>query len=314
MLNVRWIKTMWDVITNNGPIILTGAIGSIVATVIVLLTRLVFYKLKDHFPAHSLFGGIVDSDSPCLVFTLRLTDMKQEGKFLSPLPQYAVASSQPKFEPRQLTPWVTSTSETQSVAHILNVLGRVGRTDNIELVYVDQTFDRWDAPMFILGGSWKARRSFETCNPIFSFRNGVFILEPTEESYQPKTSDHDIGILQKMINPTTSLPVWVAMGWRGAGTVAATYALSRWWKEIGILYGGRDFGILLGMNDRDGWQQCSIVRMYPEPKFYKKLLHPVAWKKVSKAISGASVIKDNKQKNRTKDSTRWLRAGFFTTV
>ena len=94
-----------------------------------------------------------------------------------------------------------------------------------------------------------------------------------------------------MINPATGLPVWVAMGWRGAGTIAATCALSRWWKEIGILYGSRRFGMLLGMNDKDGWQQCRIVRIYPEPKCYKKFLHPVAWKRISNAMSNASVIK-----------------------
>ena len=282
---------MWDLIIINRSIILIGAIGSIVATVIVLVTRLIFYKIRDFFPAHSLFRGIVDSESPCLVFALRLTDMKKEGKFLSPLPKYAVVSTQPEFDTRQLTPWVTSTSEMQSVAHILNVLGRVGRTDKIEIVYVDQAFDRWDAPMFILGGSWKAVRSFDTCKPIFSYRNEKFILEHTREIYQPRTNDHDLGLLQKMINPTKGLPVWIAMGWRGAGTVAATYALSRWWKELGILYGKREFGILLGMNDKDGWQQCNIVRMYPEPKFYKKLFHPIAWKKMSNAISDTSVIK-----------------------
>ncbi len=282
---------MWDLITNNGTLIIIGAVGSIFATIIVLITRLIFYKVIDFFPAHSLFRGIVDTNSPCLVFALRLTDMKQEGKFLSPLPKYAVASSQENFEPRQLTPWVTSTSETQSVAHILNVLGRVGKTENVQLVYVDQAYDRWDAPMFILGGSWKSRRSFETCRPIFSYRDGKFVLEPTKESYQPRTNDHDIGILQKMINPATGLPVWVAMGWRGAGTEAATYVLSKFWKEIGILYGSRKFGILIGMNDMDGWQQCSIVRMHPEPKIYTKLLHFIAWKKISNAISDESVLK-----------------------
>jgi len=90
------------------------------------------------------------------------------------------------------------------------------------------------------------------------------------------------------------------MGWRGAGTVAATFALSRWWKEIAILYGSRHFGILLGMNDKDGWQQCSIVRMYPEPKFYKKFLHPVAWEKMSNAISDVSVIKTEETTERTR--------------
>lgn len=276
---------------NNWQLILIGVVGSITATIITLITRLLFYRIRSFFPAHSLFKGIIDSNSPCLVFTLRLTDIKKEGKFLTPIPKYAVASRQEEYELRQLTPWVTSTSEAQSIAHILNVLGRVGRTDNIQLVYVDQDFDKWDAPMFILGGSWKATRSFETCRPFFSFREDRFILEQAKESYQPKTNDHDIGILQKMINPATNLPVWVAMGWRGAGTVAATFALSRWWKEIGFLYGSRPFGILLGMNDKDGWQQCRIVRMYPDPKWYKKFLHFVAWRKILNAISNISVNK-----------------------
>ena len=272
---------MWDKI-------LIGTAGSIIATVTVLYTRLVFYRIRDLFPARALFSGIAGSDSPCLVFVLRMTDLQQQGTFLSPLPRFAIASPQPQFERRQLTPWVTSTSEIQSVAHILNVLGRAGRTDNIQILFVDQDFDKWDSPMFILGGSWKATRSFETCEPYFSFRNNGFILEPTQESFRPRTNDHDIGILQKMINPATNLPVWVAMGWRGAGTNAATCALSRWWKEFGILYGSRRFGILLEMNDRDGWQQCRILRIYPEIRWYTKILHPVAWKRISRAMSESS--------------------------
>jgi hypothetical protein len=218
------------------------------------------------------------------VFTLRLTDLEQKGKFLAPLPQYAVASSQASKEYRQLTPWVTSTSETQSVAHILNVLGRAGKSENVQLVYVDQDFDKWDAPMFILGGSWKAARAFETCNPYFIFQDDKFTLRPSGETYQPKSNDHDLGLLQKMINPSTGLPVWVVMGWRGAGTVAASYALARWWKELGSLYGRKPFGVLLEMNDRDGWQQCRVLRFHPHVRWYRKLLHPIAWRTFSRLL------------------------------
>lgn len=264
--------------------IIIGAAGSIVATVFVLLTRLAFYKLRDTFPARALFNGIVGSDRPCLVFALRLTDLEQKGQFLAPLPRYAVATQQPLAECRQLTPWVTSTSETQSVAYILNVLGRAGKSENVQLVYVDQDFDKWDAPMFILGGSWKATRAFETCNPYFVFQENRFSLRPCGESYQPKSNDHDLGLLQKMINPTTGLPVWVAMGWRGAGTVVAAYALARWWKELGSLYGRNPFGVLLEMNDRDGWQQCRVLRLYPSVLWYRKLRHPVAWRTLSRLL------------------------------
>lgn len=269
--------------------IIIGTVGSIIATVAVLLTRLVFYRIRDLFPMRALFKGIAGSSSPCIVFILRMTDLEQQGKFLAPLPRYAVASGQPQFEHRQLTPWVTSASETQSVAHVLNVLGRAGRTENIQISYIDQDYDKWDSPMFILGGSWKTTRSFETCDPYFSFRDNKFILEPTQEVFRPNAMDQDLGLLQKMINPATGFPVWIAMGWRGNGTNAATCALSRWWKEIGILYGSSRFGMLLEMNDRDGWQQCHILCIYPKVRWFMKLLHPIAWKRISRAMLNNSI-------------------------
>jgi len=152
------------------------------------------------FPARAIFRHISGSKIPCCVFILRMTDQERQGRFLAPLPSYAIATQQQEFQPRQLTPWVTSIYEAQSLAHVLNVLGRVGRTKNIELLYADRDFDRWDAPMFILGGSWKATRAFETCNPLFTFTGESFLLRSTSESFVPQSAEHDIGLLEKMTN------------------------------------------------------------------------------------------------------------------
>jgi hypothetical protein len=131
--------------------------------------------------------------------------------------------------------------------------------------------------MIILGGNWKAERALAICNPIFSFSDDTFRLRETGESFRPRTDDHDLGLLQKMLNPFSGLPVWVAIGWRGAGTNAATCALVRLWKELGIVYGSRPFGLMVEMNDRDGWQQFGIIRLHPRPRWWKKMLHPKAW-------------------------------------
>ena len=264
--------------------ILIGTIGSILATIAVLLTRLAFYKILDLFPARAVFSGIVGSDDPCLVFIQRLTDPGKKGEYIANLPKYAVTTGQPDIQKYQLIHWVTGIYETQSVSHILNTLGRAGRTKNIQIMYVDCDFDRWDAPQFIIGGNWKATRAYETCNPFFSYSDGAFTLKATGDSFSPESHDHDIGLLQKMINPSTGLPVWIAMGLRGAGTNTATYALSRWWKEIGIFYGKKPFGILIVMNDKDGWQQQRVLSLYPKIKWYSKILHPFAWRKISSAI------------------------------
>jgi hypothetical protein len=183
--------------------ILIGTVGSIFATIAVLLTRLAFYRIRDLFPARAVFSGIAGSDDPCLVFVQRLTDPDQKGNYIDYLPEYAVTAGQPDYQKYQLIRWVTGINETQSVSHILNALGRSGRTKNIQIVFVDRDFDRWDAPQFIIGGSWKATRAYETCNPFFLYRDGAFTLQPTGETFSPKSSDHDIGLLQKMTNPST---------------------------------------------------------------------------------------------------------------
>lgn len=270
--------------------LIISILSSCIATVVVLVTRVIFYHIRDALPAGSLFHGIKNVSDPCLVFILRMTDINESGKFKTPEPDYSPVSDRSiKFQLRQLTPWVTSVPEAQTLAHILNVLGRIGRTDNIEVTFADTDYDRWDVPMFILGGSWKATRAFETCNPYFVYeqrdRSCGFTLASTAKYFCPtRPLEEDMGLLQKMINPTNGKPVWVVMGIRGAGTVAASYALVRWWKYLGWLYDEKPFGVLVSMNDKDGWQQSHILSIYPTPNLLKKLLHPCAWYNLRKRM------------------------------
>lgn len=270
---------MW---INLGISVLAGFL----VTIAVLLTRIMFYRIRDALPAGSLFHGIANVSDPCLIFILRMKDTGQSGEFITPVPNYSPSGipNVVTFQKRQNTPWVTSVPEAQTLAHILNVLGRIGRTENLDVTFPDKEYDRWDAPMIILGGSWKATRAFETCNPYFRYQNGAFQLLPTNESFSPSSSEEDIGLLQKMINPTNGQPVWVIMGYRGAGTIAAAYALVRWWRYLGWLYGEKPFGLLVLMNDKDGWQQSRIISLYPRPSWFTKIMHFHAWNALKKGM------------------------------
>lgn len=273
-------------------IVILGVVSSVLATVIVLITRVGFYRVRDRLTSRSLFRGIAGVSDPCLIFTLRMKDSLKRGEFINPIPPYSAvnpASSQGqinKFEKRMNIPWLTSTSEAQSLALIFNVLGRIGRTENIEVAFADKEYERWDAPMFSLGGNWKTQRAFKTCNPHFEFREkeNAFIIPSTEEVFRPVFKDEDLGLLQKMTNSSNGLPIWILMGYRGGGTVAAAYALVRWWKCLGALYGANNFGLLVGFDDKDGWQHSRIIRIYPKPKWHRILRHPFAWRKLSKRM------------------------------
>lgn len=266
----------------NMKAIITGAISSIVATVCVLLSRLLFYWVKDRFPAGALFGPAIRPNQETHVYIIRMKDTEQSDEYITPLPQSTVMTDQAAYDTRQRVPWVASVSETHSVSHIFNVMGQCGKKQNMRLCFVDQEFDRWDVPMFLLGGSDKANRAFQTCNPVFDFSETPVTLAATGETFRPSNIDKDLGLLQKMTSPSTGFPIWVAMGWRGNGTTAATYALNSLWRELGALYGSEPFGILFETSDREGWQQLRIRRLYPEPSTTRKILHPFCWRKIAR--------------------------------
>lgn len=264
----------------------TSVLAGIIVTVAVLLTGILFNHIRDALPAGCLFNGIKSGSEPCLVFIRRMKDKEKSDEFITPIPDYLKFNTRNArdFEKCQLIPWVTSVPTAQSLAFVLNVLGRIGCTNNIELISADEGYDRWDVPMIIIGGSWKSRRALETCQPYFRLQTNGFALCPTGDTFPPRSRDEDMGLLQKMINPTNQKPVWLVMGLRGEATVSASYALVRYWRYLGWIYKKKPFGLLVACNDKDGWQQFHIVSLFPKPSWFTKLRHPYAWHNLKNKI------------------------------
>jgi len=267
-----------------------SVLAGVIVTIVVLLTRILFYYVRDLLPAGSLFSGIRNASNNCMIFIRRMTDLEQSGRYLSPTPNYSPISKDSKiqysaqFKKNQNIPWVTSTATAMAMAHILNVLGRIGRSENIEITYHDKDYERWDSPMIIIGGGWKAHRALKTCNPYYQLQPNGFTLISSGEAFPPKCDEEDIGLLEKMINPTNNQPIWLIHGYRGAGVVSASYALVRWWRYLGWIYGKKPFALLVSFNDRDGWQQSNIISLYPKPNWFTKLIHPHSWHKLKNMI------------------------------
>jgi len=269
--------------------LLISLCGSILATITALITRLIFYRIRDSLPAGALFNKIKDSENPCLVFILRMKDIQKSGTFITPIPNYLAVQEnindfeEVHYEERKNTPWVSSALDTQGMAHIFNVLGRIGRTKNIQVTFPDRDFDKWDAPMFLLGGTWKTSRALKTCRHYYEYGNNGFKLIPEDKTFNPQSNiEEDMGLLEKMINPSNGFPIWIIAGRRGAGTTAAAYTLLRLWRYLGLIYGKKPFGLLVSFSDRDGWQTSKIISIYPNPNWMTKLLHPIAWNKLKK--------------------------------
>jgi hypothetical protein len=195
------METIIESISKQPEILILGIISSILATIFVLLTRTAYYKIIDKLPANRLFNYIKNSKEKCLVFQNRLQDTELKGEFVVPIPDYSTFPGQKqRYEKRQLTPYVLSAEDSSAVAMILNVLGEVGRTDNIHISYIDKDYDKWENPMFLVGGNWKTNRVFENYNPYYIYQNGKFIITETNESFSQKDPNDDLGLLVKVYN------------------------------------------------------------------------------------------------------------------
>ncbi len=279
------METIIESISKHPEILILGILSSILATIFVLLTRTTYYKIIDTLPANRLFNYIKNSKEKCLVFLNRLQDTELKGEFVVPIPAYSTFPGQKQqYEKRQLTPYVLSAEDSIAVAMILNVLGEVGRTDNIHISYIDKDYDKWENPMFLVGGNWKTNRVFENYNPYYIFQNGKFIITETNESFGQKDPNDDLGLLVKVYNTKNDKPIWILMGMRGAGTAGAAYSLVKWWRIFGKLYGKKPFGFVVQFSDKDGWEDASLISYYPNPIFLKKAIHIRSYLKLKRLL------------------------------
>ena len=279
------MNSIINTLYSNTEVLLIGILSSILATLFVLITNKLFNKFIDTLPANKLFNYIKNSKEECLVSQIRLRDKDLKSEFLTPIPDYSSFNpSQKQYEGRQLIPYVISAEDSNAVSMILNLLGKIGRTENIQISYIDKDWDKWENPMFLIGGNWKTTRVFENFNPYYVIKNDKFVIQKTGQAFYQKNPNDDLGLIEKVYNPNTKKPIWIIIGMRGAGTSGAAYSFLKWWKIFGKLYGKKTFGFIVQFNDKEGWQNSSIISYYPNPTFIKKVVYIRTYLKLKKLI------------------------------
>ena len=226
------MESVIDTLTENLEVLTLGILSSILATISVLLTRLLFLKFISTFPSNKLFNYIKNSQEKCLVYQVRLCDTGIKGDFVTPIPNYStITPFQIQYEKRKLIPYVLSAEDSIAGSMILNLLGKIGRTENIQIAYLDKDWDNWENPMFLIGGNWKTTRVFQNFRPYYIIENSRFIIKETGQEFFQKNANDDLGLIEKVYNPNTNKPIWIIIGMRGAGNAGAAYCLS---KLLGI--------------------------------------------------------------------------------
>ncbi len=228
-----------------------GAIASIAFACIGKLLQLIWNR----FPLRALLGELADNKKELSIF---LRDMKsKDGNY------YSLADAGCREPPWHNITSVVGRYDVEPATDILNLLGQAGRTLNIAWRQIDRDGDLWDQPLICVGGSSKANRCIELCEPqIVRYDNGVF---ETLDDNQPFRCDqtNDFAVIYRGLHPGTGVSCFVVFGFGEAGTRTAGNYLRKHARDLGKLYFSRPFAAIIRVRWTDGKESGTVVWLSP---------------------------------------------------
>ena len=88
---------------------------------------------------------------------------------------------------------------------------------------------------------------------------------------------NDAAIIQKTFIKNGYTPVFILAGFGTTGTSSAGHFLAEHAVELGKLYGGRPFCLLLHCRMDEGRESVVLAAAHPEPVWYRAALHPATY-------------------------------------
>lgn len=154
--------------------------------------------------------------------------------------------------------------EGLGLSYLLNTLGQLDKTDNIEIIEMGKDFGVWDKNLIILGAQT------QKCFDFYQKMNEVaYKVTPNDivkisNNYKIKRSKgYGYGIILKSRNPFIKNGKAFLIGGYGVlGTEAATYYFSKHISELGRKFGNKSFGVVIRASISAGVQSSERLKRY----------------------------------------------------
>jgi hypothetical protein len=152
----------------------------------------------------------------------------------------------------------------KAVANIFNVLGRVGKSHNVNIVRMSEDVGEWNAHIFVIGAQSQKSFDFYRLMKNVVYRVDVDnIIDNRDEQQVPREDEYGYGIVMKASNPFYSDGDGVAFligGYGALGTAAASYYFREHYQSLGSEFGTDCFGIVVRARVSAGEQAVERVR------------------------------------------------------
>lgn len=207
-------------------------------------------------PARLVLKGIADNSEPCHILVRDMLVELHQDPGLNWVDRWPLLDRAPQrlgghVEGRGPNiPVVWADSDGKAIADVLNVLGQVGKRNNIRLVRRSEDEGERNCHIIVVGGQdQNARHFYQAMREVFYRMDERQIFEAVANRPLPLEADYRYGLILKATNPskvTGSHGVAILIGGFGVlGTLAAAYYLRTRIAELARTFGGRNFGVVV---------------------------------------------------------------------
>ncbi len=239
-------------------------------------------SLRDLFPLRRLLAGFLEQDENCAIFIrwMRSPDRSNPNYYEAQLPDCFPPATSGKVSRHPNIPAVIAKADMQAAADVMNVLGRSGKTRNIEFLSIVDHYRTWDRNIVCIGGSAKTIEIFAQDDPENrskrQFPENLGSLFPDLRLDTEDPCD-DVGLIHKTFFQSTGKPCLVLMGGGVLGTEAAGYFFRNHARLLGKMYGKKPFSVLVTASLSAGPQSANLAWYYPDPSPWTRIFYPLEW-------------------------------------
>lgn len=227
-------------------------------------------------PARLVLKGIADNSEPCHILVRDMQVELHQDPNLSWVDRWPLLDRAPQrlgghFEGRGPNiPVVWADSDGKAIADVLNILGQVGKRNNIRLVRRSEDEGERNCHIIVVGGQdQNAWHFYQAMREVFYQMDERDIFDAVSNRPLHMETNYGYGLILKATNPfkvTGSHGVAILIGGFGVlGTLAAAYYLRTRIGELARTFGGRNFGIVVRCNQNAPPEAVERIRELDRP-------------------------------------------------
>ena len=215
---------------------------------------------KFNRPAGKVLGSMIDDKEKLKIF---VKDLIVPNNTLDNPKLVSIEGIFKQYNPNIEKVWPEV--EARGIARILNLLGCLGKKDNLDIIEMSKGYDMWNSNLIILGAqAFKSREFYRVMEDVGYFMDEKEIYDNETKEIIKREKEYGYGLIIKAKNTKlieSKDGIGILLGGFGTlGTLAANYYFCNNISQLGKEFGNKYFSIVVRARIISGEQSVERLR------------------------------------------------------